>query len=196
MVQLNQTTFHHGEVQAPRIAKNEKAVSGVQNLIDSRNNPFALNQNVVSISTAKEAPDDVRRDLLQAQSIGEEEYQKFERERLVSTPPKVKFHDPLKLKKLKTFSSLTKQKKIKTTGRAVILKADRTLFTRMIIMGQSRKIDVRDLLSHSLGPLPWALATPEGLPRKTNKAALATQLQKNEHLGNWSKQLYSNRTHL
>ena len=49
-------------------------------------------------------------------------------------------------------------------------------------MGQSREIDVRDLLSHSLGPLPWALATPEGLPRKTNKAALAAQLQKNEHL--------------
>ena len=182
MVQLNKTTFHHGELQAPRIAKDGKAVSAVQNLIDSWNNPFAENQNVVSISTAKEAPDDVRRDLLQAQSIGEEEYQKFKKERLESTPPKVKFHDPLKLKKLKTFSSLTKQKKIKPTGRAVILKADRTLFTRMIVMGQSRKIDVRDLLSHSLGPLPWALATPEGLPGKTNKAALAAQLQKNEHL--------------
>ena len=62
MVQLNQTTFHHGEVQAPRMTKNEKAVSAVQNLIDSWNNPFALNQNVVRISTAKEAPDDVRRD--------------------------------------------------------------------------------------------------------------------------------------
>ena len=64
MVQLNKTTFHHGELQAPRIAKDEKAVSAVQNLIDSWNNPFAENQNVVSISTAKEAPDDVRRDLL------------------------------------------------------------------------------------------------------------------------------------
>ena len=170
------------ELQAPRIAKDEKAVLAVHNLIDSWNNPFAENQNVVSISTAKEAPDDVRRDLLQAQSIGEEEYQKFKKERLESTPPKVKFHDPLKLKKLKTFSSLTKQKIIKTTGRAVILKADRTLFTRMIVMGQSRKIDFRYVLSHSLGPLPWARATPEGLPRKTNKAALAAQLQKNEHL--------------
>ena len=49
-------------------------------------------------------------------------------------------------------------------------------------MGQSQKIDVRDLLSHSLGPLPWALAMPEGLSRKTKKAALAAQLQKNEHL--------------
>ena len=35
-----------------------------------------------------------------------------------------------------------------------------------------------ELLRHSLGPLPWALATPEGFPRKTNKAALATYLQK------------------
>ena len=182
MVHLNQTMFHHGELQAPRMVKDEKAVSAVQNLIDSWNNPFAEDQNFVIISTVKEAPDDVRWDLLQAQSIGEEEYQKFKRERLESTPPKVKFHNSLKLKKLKTFSSLSKEKKIKTTGRAVILKADRTLFTRMIILGQSQKIDVRDLLSHSLGPLPWALATPAGLPRKTNKAALAAQLQKNEHL--------------
>ena len=116
MIQLNKTTLHHGELQAPRITKDEKAVSAVQNLIDSWNNPFEEDQNVVSISTAKEAPDDVRPDLLQAQSIGEEEYQKFKRERRESTPPKVKFHDPLKLKILKTFSSLSKQKKIKTTG--------------------------------------------------------------------------------
>ena len=73
MVQLNQTKFHHGELQAPRIAKDENAVSAVQYLTDGWNNPFAENQNVVSISTAKKAPDDVRRDLLQAQSIGEEE---------------------------------------------------------------------------------------------------------------------------
>ena len=44
-------------------------------------------------------------------------------------------------------------------------------------MGQSRKIYV----SHSLGPLPCVSSpTPEGLQRKTNKAALAAQLQKNE----------------
>ena len=36
-----------------------------------------------------------------------------------------------------------------------------------------------DILSYPLGPLPWALSTPEGLLRKTNKAALAMYLQKN-----------------
>ena len=37
---------------------------------------------------------------------------------------------------------------------------------------------MRELLQYSLGPLPWSLATTEGFPRKTNKAALATPLQK------------------
>ena len=35
-----------------------------------------------------------------------------------------------------------------------------------------------EVLSYPLGPLPWALATPEGLLQKTNKAVLATLLQK------------------
>ncbi|KAL9977295.1 hypothetical protein ACROYT_G014685 [Oculina patagonica] len=38
---------------------------------------------------------------------------------------------------------------------------------------------MRDVLSHPLGPLPWSLATPDGLLRKTNKASLAKELQKN-----------------
>ena len=38
---------------------------------------------------------------------------------------------------------------------------------------------MEDILCHPLGPLPWALSTPNGLLRKTNKAALATTLQRN-----------------
>ena len=44
-------------------------------------------------------------------------------------------------------------------------------------------------MSHPLGPLPWALSTPDGLLRKTNKASLTTTLQKDvaeaeQHPGN------------
>ena len=38
---------------------------------------------------------------------------------------------------------------------------------------------VRDVLAHPLGPLPWALANSDGSLRKTNKAALARELEKN-----------------
>ena len=54
-----------------------------------------------------------------------------------------------------------------------ILKADRSLFGRNIITGQSRKIKVKDMLQHSLGPMPWELtSTAENFPRKTNKVAI------------------------
>jgi hypothetical protein len=46
-------------------------------------------------------------------------------------------------------------------------------------MTQGRSLQMEDILSYLLGPLPWALSTPDGMLRKTNKAALATVLQKN-----------------
>ena len=119
---------------------------------------------------------------MKAREIGEQAYKQFKEERLEAIQPKNKFHDPMKLKKLKTFSSLSKKRNVKAHGRTMILKADRSLFGRIIILGQKRKIEVRELLHYSLGPLPWALATPEGFPRKTNKAALASHLQKDIHL--------------
>ena len=109
-------------------------------------------------------PLDVANDLMRARQVGEKVCQQFKTERIESSTPKTKFHDPLKLNKLKTFASLAKQKTVNSNGRALILKADRSLFGRMMITDQRRKIEVRELLSHSLGPLPWALATPEGFP--------------------------------
>ena len=61
----------------------------------------------------------------------------------------------------------------------IILKADRSLFGRIIVMAQGRNLKMEDILSHPLGPLSWALFTHDGLLRKTNKATLATTLQKN-----------------
>ena len=59
------------------------------------------------------------------------------------------------------------------------MKADRSLFGRIIVMAQGRNLQMEDILYHPLGPLPWSLSTQDGLLRKTNKATLATTLQKN-----------------
>lgn len=61
----------------------------------------------------------------------------------------------------------------------VIIKADRRLFAQMIVIAESRDLQMREVLSHPLGPLPWSLATADGLMRKTNKASLAKELHKN-----------------
>ena len=182
MVQVRRLSYHHDELLSTRKVKDEKAVTAVESLIESWSNPFVESKQLVSISTATEAPEDVTLDLMRAREIGEQAFQQFREERLEASPPKRKFHDPMKLKKLTTFSTLSKKKKVTTDGRTMILKADRSLFGRIIILGQNRKIEVRELRQYSLGPLPWALATPEGFPRKTNKAALATYLQKDVQL--------------
>ena len=65
------------------------------------------------------------------------------------------------------------------SGRSVILQAGRALFGRIIVMAQGWNLQMADVLSHPLGPLPWALATAEGLYRKTNKAALVSCQQNN-----------------
>ena len=81
----------------------------------------------MSLFTAKQAPEDVTRDLLNARKVGEEAYQVFKEQHLESSPPQNKFH-AMKLNKLKTFSSLSQKKKVSTDGRTMVLKADRSLF--------------------------------------------------------------------
>ena len=187
-VQVKRSSAHQDDLHEPRIEKDEKSVASVQSLIESWNNPFDQSQELSSISTAQKVPLDVANDLMRARQVGEKAYQQFKTERIESLTPKTKFHDPLKLNKLKTFSSLAKQKTVNSNGRALILKADRSLFGRMMIIGQSRKIEVRELLWHSLGPLPWALATPEDFPRKTNKAHFASHLQEDVQLAEQLRQ--------
>ena len=178
LVQGNNTKLYHAELQQPRMQKDEKAVSAVVDLIQGWINPFAEKQDLVCISTAKATPKDITSDLMKAFEIGEQCYATFKSDRPEKDPPAKQFHDT-KTNRLKTFSSMCKKKEVKSSGRAIILKTDRSLFGCIIVMAQACSLVMEDILCHPLGPLPWALSTPEGLLRKTNKASLATLLQRN-----------------
>lgn len=178
MVQGNKTDeLHHADLQRPRIQKEEKAVVTVVDLIQGWITPFGEKQDLNCISTAKATPKDISSDLMKARISGEQRYATFKKERLEKGLPTTKFHDTMKTDK--TFNSLYKKKEVKPKGRAIILKADRSLFGRIIVMTQARSLRMEDIFCHRLGPLPWVLSTPEGLLRKTNKASLATVLQIN-----------------
>ena len=68
--------------------------------------------------------------------------------------------------------------KIKVNGQLEILKADRNLFARFAVIGQTLSMDMREVLSHSLGPVPWFLATTDGNLDKTQNSKLAEALEK------------------
>ena len=54
-----------------------------------------------------------------------------------------------------------------STGKEIILKAE-NLFSIMTIAVQSRQLNLKEVFSHSLGPIPWSLTTADRCLRKTN----------------------------
>jgi len=120
----------------------------------------------------------VAKDLLEAYRIGEDAYQTFKQERLQEDAPSTQFHDRITKKKLKTFSDIRKKPRNQGLTKEVVLKADRKLFGQMVLIAESRKLQMSDVLAHPLGRLPWALANGDGSLCKTNKAAPARELEK------------------
>lgn len=177
-VQSCDSRSSHADLLTTRMKKDENAVLSVINIIKNWINPFAQELELLCISTGKEAIPSVKTDLMHALKEGENKYEKFKTDRLEKIPPATKFHDRITLSKLGTFSSMCKKTAVKLSGKTIILKADRTLFGRIIIASQARKLKMQDVMSYSLGPLPWPLATPDGQLRKTNKSSLAISLQK------------------
>ena len=48
----------------------------------------------------------------------------------------------------------------------------------MILIAQKRSLDLREVLKHSLGPIPWSLAYADGTICKTRKDKLSDCLEK------------------
>ena len=94
-----------------------------------------------------------------------------------SSNPNSDFFDPLKKTKLKSFKNLRAVRKVHNNDLVFPLRMDRDIFARMALLGQFRQIDMKIVFTYPLGPLPWSLADPYGLPGKTVKAKLSQQLE-------------------
>ena len=169
--------LHHPDLQGPRIRKDE---ADIKSLIDMMENNWLNTLSpdesyLVSLSTGTVAPPAMVNDLLRAFEVGEEAYQTFKLTILDDDPPSVKFHDKMTKQRLKTFSTIsTTTSRMK--GQNMVLKADRNLFSQIILVAESRSVNMKDVLDHPLGPLSWSLANADGSLRKTNKSALAREL--------------------
>ena len=183
MLHINSSSPKHNDLHRSRITRDETDIKNIISpLQDTWLNPFNPDlQDLVCLSTGKVASSEVQDDLLRAKDVGEELYKAaFREQRFECDPPKVKFHDTMKKAKLKTFTDLNKKIKVKASNnQEVVLKAEKILFAQMIVIAESRNLQMSEDLAHPLGPLPWTLANPDITLRKTNKASLAKELQKN-----------------
>ena len=78
----------------------------------------------------------------------------------------------LKTQKLKTFSNLGKSSTTKLKQENIAIKASQNLIIRMLIVAKMRHIDLEEVLSYSLSPVPPSLGNYHGSMVKTNKAGL------------------------
>ena len=165
----------HTDLENTHIKRDKSDVASMVDLLENNwtnhfgNDPSDLG----SISTGTVASPGVSTDLLAAREKGEHAYKEFEQQRMQKGNC---FHDPIKKIKLKTFTAM----KIKqATGKTKenVIKADRRLFGNMVLIAQSRKLEMRAVLSHPIGPLPWALSNGDGTMKKTNKAVLSKHLE-------------------
>lgn len=165
----------HPDLGKARIKRDESDVASLVDLMDNNwTNPFGSDpSDLVSISTGAVATPEVSSDLLTAHKQGEEAYTEFQEQRLQRGEG---FHDPIKKLKVKTFNDM-KKKSTKGSTKETALKADRKLFGNMVLIAQHRQLEMRDVLCHPLGPLPWALANADGTMKKTNKAVLSKHLE-------------------
>uniref|UniRef100_UPI00358FFA87 uncharacterized protein n=1 Tax=Myxine glutinosa TaxID=7769 RepID=UPI00358FFA87 len=151
----------------------------VKKIVDTTNsmvNPFDYEQDeLIHITSGAVATQDVQNDMQTAYERGETEFTKLSRERLQTG--EVDLFVSMKQMKLKTFTSMSKSVKRRVHGKDVSLKADRNLLARLVVIGRYRNINLQELLTYSLGPLPLPLANSQGSLVKTNKANLLHALE-------------------
>ena len=139
--------------------------------------PWKQDAAFTSLSTGIEATAEVSDDLLLAKSKGKQTANDFVANRC-SANPTSDYFDPLKKAKLKSFKDLKAVRKVRNKDLVLPLRMDRNVFAQMALLGQFRQIDMKVVFAYPLGPLPWPLADPYGLPRKTSKAKLSQQLER------------------
>ena len=115
-------------------------------------------------------------DVLNACKIGKASTEKFLQDRMVNH--NVVFHNAIKRNKLKTFAKAEAKKTLKRTqNRMTQIKAERNIFGQLVLLSLQNDIDLQVTLSYPLGPVPWLLATADGMPIKTDKAKLLHYLE-------------------
>lgn len=165
---------YHKENGSSRMKRDEDDVKKIIEVIEGWINPFEASELIV-LSSGRVADENVKQDLLTAKEKGRQAFQTFVNERLVTNTKG--FFDTFTKLKLGSFRDAQKKTSVKAGTKNIIIKADRNLFACLLVVGQSRKVDLRELLTFELGPLPWSLASLDGMLAKTNKAALSKLLE-------------------
>ena len=165
----------HQDLRPAAIKDSEDAVQRVVAQLQCSTNPFSPSGSLTNLTSGVEATGDISEDLLNAYDKGQSAAHSFYNDRLLNSS--TGFHEVIPALKLKTFTDLHKVVRVGSGASEIVVRADRSLFARLAIVAQTRSLDMREVLSYELGPIPWSLATPDGGLVKTTKTSLLPLLE-------------------
>ena len=102
-------------------------------------------EDLVNISNGEIATAPVSNDLLKSHEIGEKKFEEFVSQKVKADKPDI--FTPIQKTNLKTFSKKSMCSKTSTKqGKVVELRNDSKFISRLLAIGQSREIDMRNLM--------------------------------------------------
>ena len=186
---LKETTgeTHHilaeTDISKTAIRKSEGNVSKVINIMKSVSNPFKFDVNkqdedrasLVNIANGAVLPNDMADKLLAARENRENEINEFVEQEIIENPSK--FWEKISKVNTPTFETLNKVMTVPISkDKEKVIKYDKDPFQRFLVVSGSREIDLQDVLSYELSPVPLSIAHLNGSMRKTAKSNLLKEL--------------------
>ena len=171
------------DISKTAIRKSEENVSKIINMMESVSNPFKSDVNkqdddrALLTNTANGAvlPNDMADKLLAAKENGENEVNEFVKQKMIENPNK--FWEKISKVNIPTVETLNKAMTVPISkDKEKVIKYDRDLFQRFLVVPRSREIYLQDVLSYQLSLVPLSKAHLNGSTMKTAKSNLLKEL--------------------
>ena len=171
------------DISKTAMRKSEGNVSKIINIMKSVPNPFKFDVNkhdedrasLVNIANGAVLPNEMADKLLAARENGENEINEFVEQKIIENPSK--FWDKISKVNTPTFETLNKVMTVPISkDKEKVIKYDKDLFQRFLVVSRSREIDLQDVLSYELSPVPLSMTHLNGSMRKTAKSNLLKEL--------------------
>ena len=180
MLTDNLSGTKHCDVRPSEILKSEKCVTKAQEAVESFMNPFMIDDKdkLVSLSSGATATKAIEAGVLRAEKAGKDAKEAFIKERLEKN---VYIFEPVKRLNLKTLGDMEKKLKITTTKNKVVqYKQQGNIAFQLFVKSQSQglQLDIKELMTFPLTPVPYSIGTADGFLAKTDKSKCFNYLTK------------------
>ncbi|KAK3708724.1 hypothetical protein QZH41_004431 [Actinostola sp. cb2023] len=173
-------SHHHHALTVSVLCREEKSIEQLLTTMESFTNPFTQNSSdLFNLVTKVVMPEKVKNDLCKQSEIGQNLYQRFVKDRIQSG--KFNLWSPMKKQKLQTWKTMGKKVKVRADNDIVVLREDRNLFARMMVVCKSRpEIDIQEAIgTYEFSVVPRSMFAADGtMLRCSCKSALMNILEK------------------